>query len=291
MITIVKPETAMNFEPKTSRDIYVVTHDGVFHSDEVFSVALLHLFHKNIFVTRTRNKQILANAVNNPDTFVLDVGGEYDPGKRNFDHHQKEAPEGLSTISLLFFYLFPDYETDKELLKLYQRLITGINEWDQGKADRIMRNHPLHLPQVISGFNRFGTPGQDEQFLKAVDFAYQILGNELNTAGEIVRSEKIWEKKKILSDDTVILPEFCMFWRSVQGEKPQFKYIVQPGEKNWSIMSVDSHLYPLPETTEKKDEGVVFRHKDRFVIVFEDFKSTIQYVNNHILSSQKSLTP
>jgi len=286
MITIIKPNEALDFKTKTSRDIHTVTHDGVFHADEIFSIALLKLFHKNIFITRTRDPHILESAVNNPNTFVLDVGGVYSPKHLNFDHHQDDAPEGLSTIALLFFHLFPDYKTDKLLHKLYERLINGINEWDQGKTDRKLFNHPLHLPQVISGFNRFGTSGQDAQFLKAVDFAYKILGNEMNTASEVIRSEEIWEKKKVLGNDTVLLPEFCVFWRSVQGDTPKYKYIVQPGENKWSVMAVNSDNHPLPQANET-DKGIVFQHKDRFVIVFENHKSAMKYVNKHLLGKNE----
>ena len=92
MITIIKPENVGKINPSGSFKVYVVTHDGVFHSDEVFSVALLRLLHNNIDIVRTRDEQVLKIAVENPEVFVLDVGGQYAPAKRNFDHHQREFP-------------------------------------------------------------------------------------------------------------------------------------------------------------------------------------------------------
>jgi len=282
MITMIKPDKTTDFTKKTERTLRVVTHDGLFHSDEVFATALLQLFHTNMEIVRTRDRQILQRATHNPEVYVLDVGGEYNPARRNFDHHQQDAPVGLSTIALVFEHLFPGYKNDRLLEKVYNRLIKGINEWDQGKADRILIDHPLHLPQVISAFNRFGTPDQDLRFLKAVDFAHTIIGNEFNTAREMIRAEEIWEKKEKLNGETALLHENCVFWRTIQGKNPQYKYVVQPEEKNWQVLSVDSARFPLPEVP-SATKGLVFQHKDRFITIFNNFTDAMKYVNQYIL--------
>lgn len=283
MITIEKPEKK-NKLTTINREILVITHDGLFHSDEVFSVALLRLYYSDIKIIRTRDSELLIKAINDREVFVLDVGNAYDPQTRNFDHHQMDAPEGLSTISLLFFHLFPDFREDDRLSKIYNRLIKGINEWDQGKADRILKGHPLHLPQLISGFNRFGMPNQDTQFLKAVDFAYKVLANEMNTAKEMIRSEEVWKKKEVLGKQVALLDEYCTFWRIVQGEEKHYKYIAQPDLDNWSVMSVDSELHPLPEVTGNTN-GLVFQHKDRFITVFNNYQSAINYINQYLTTN------
>jgi uncharacterized UPF0160 family protein len=64
----------------------VVTHNGRFHTDDVFAVAVLELvFEKshNIEIIRTRDEKIIKTA-----DIVVDVGGEYNPEKNKFDHHQ-----------------------------------------------------------------------------------------------------------------------------------------------------------------------------------------------------------
>ncbi len=283
MITVLKPEAIGEIKPAGSFKIYVVTHDGVFHSDEVFSVALLRLFYNNIDIIRTRNGWILEKAVENPEAFVLDVGGQYDPDKRNFDHHQQGAPEGMSTISLLFKALFPEYNNDPQLGIFYDRLVKGINEWDQGNIDRFPDGHPLHLPQVISGFNRVGKPEQDSQFLKAVEFAWQVAANEMNTAAEVLHARDVWNCKEALDDKTALLNENCIFWRSIQGSNPRFKYIVQPADNNWSVVSVDNRRYPLPEIPENT-RGLRFQHKDRFIKVFDSIEPALNYAKKHLLT-------
>jgi uncharacterized UPF0160 family protein len=287
MITIINPDTPKGLQHKKPRDITVVTHDGLFHSDEVFSIALLKLFHRNINIMRTRDQEILKQAINNPDIYVLDSGGDYNPRKRNFDHHQDETPEQLSTIAILFHHLFPGYPNDGMMMKLYDRLINGINAWDQGKIDRNAEDAPLYLPQLISAFNRYGTSEQDFQFIKAVQFAEQIIANEMNTAKELLRAEAIWEKRTFPVPNVALLDQHCVFWRIVQGRNPQTPFIIQPSGKNWSVVSVDSVAHPLPSVPDNIDS--VFEHKDRFIIIFKELPTALYYADK-LLSGYDSKT-
>lgn len=63
----------------------VVTHSGSFHADDVYAVAMLQLLHgaENIEVVRSRDPEVIASG-----DVVVDVGSEYDPERRRFDHHQ-----------------------------------------------------------------------------------------------------------------------------------------------------------------------------------------------------------
>ena len=64
----------------------VVVHDGTFHADDVFCVAILkECFKEDITVRRIpRNADIEKYGY---DTLICDIGGEYD-GMNYFDHHQ-----------------------------------------------------------------------------------------------------------------------------------------------------------------------------------------------------------
>ncbi len=62
-----------------------VTHNGSFHADDLFATATLSILNNgNIKVIRTRDEEIFKTA-----DYVYDVGGENDPNKNKFDHHQK----------------------------------------------------------------------------------------------------------------------------------------------------------------------------------------------------------
>ena len=60
------------------------THDGRFHADEIFALAVLNLFHSDLEIIRSRDE----NAYNNRD-IIVDVGHVYDPDNLIFDHHQR----------------------------------------------------------------------------------------------------------------------------------------------------------------------------------------------------------
>ncbi len=62
-----------------------VTHNGSFHADDLFATATLSILNNgNIKIIRTRDPKIIATG-----DYVYDVGGENDPERNKFDHHQK----------------------------------------------------------------------------------------------------------------------------------------------------------------------------------------------------------
>ena len=72
--------------------IQVVTHDGIFHADEVFACALLCIAYgrNNVGIIRSRHSKVLEVATNDKDMWVIDVGNSYDPSMLNFDHHMRD---------------------------------------------------------------------------------------------------------------------------------------------------------------------------------------------------------
>ena len=67
-----------------SRPIVIATHNGSFHADDVFGVAVLLLLHPGAELVRTRDAELSAKA-----DFAVAVGGEWDAGRGRFDHHQR----------------------------------------------------------------------------------------------------------------------------------------------------------------------------------------------------------
>ncbi len=71
------------------------THNGAFHCDEVLACAMLKLLdrYKDAEIVRSRDPAVLAEC-----DVVVDVGGEFDPAKHRYDHHQKGFAESVSTL-------------------------------------------------------------------------------------------------------------------------------------------------------------------------------------------------
>ena len=64
--------------------VVIATHSGSFHADDVFGVAVLAALHPQHEIVRTRDPRQLQDA-----DFLVDVGGEWDPARGRFDHHQR----------------------------------------------------------------------------------------------------------------------------------------------------------------------------------------------------------
>ena len=79
----------------------LVTHSGPFHADEVFAYALLRVFlGEELELLRTRDPDLIARA-----DIAIDVGGEYDPARRRFDHHQRDYRGPLSSAGMVLSWL------------------------------------------------------------------------------------------------------------------------------------------------------------------------------------------
>lgn len=66
----------------------ICVHDGAFHADDVMGAAILTLLYPEATVLRSRDPFILSRC-----DALVDVGGEYDPDRNRFDHHQKGFAE------------------------------------------------------------------------------------------------------------------------------------------------------------------------------------------------------
>lgn len=71
------------------------THSGTFHCDEVLAVYMLskHPDFCNHKILRTRDQTLLDQC-----DVVVDVGSEFNPEKKRFDHHQKTFNETFASL-------------------------------------------------------------------------------------------------------------------------------------------------------------------------------------------------
>ena len=68
---------------------HLVTHSGGFHADELLSSVILTRLFPHAELVRSRDKQMLTPAV---DKIIYDVGGDFNPDRQIFDHHQRPNP-------------------------------------------------------------------------------------------------------------------------------------------------------------------------------------------------------
>lgn len=137
---------------KMSPPVTIGTHNGHFHADEALAVHMLRQLpaYKDAKLIRTRDPAVLATCHT-----VVDVGGEYDPARNRFDHHQRDfattfpgRPTKLSSAGLVFKHFgraliaqktgkpADAAETDPDVAllyaKLYESFVEALDAHDNG---------------------------------------------------------------------------------------------------------------------------------------------------------------
>lgn len=268
----------------------IVTHDGIFHADEVFAVATILFFQglqiEDIEIVRTRDREIISEEQNQKDTFVLDVGNVYQTEMLNFDHHQSSDFRASNVLVLNYFK--SQNKIDDFLFNELRPFYNGISDFDTNSNGIIQKFSTLNeaeeyrtVSNIISGFNRNPNDEQtqNEQFKKAVTFAKTILENEIHSAKERAKGMFIWYYGQKINDHKVILlDEFCSVWQR-EAKKTNIKFVIYPPNSNqWNLQSIDSNLYPLPSEEDMKSivgDELVFAHKGKFVAGFKTKQAAI----------------
>jgi len=92
----------------------IVTHGGGAHRDEFMAICLAEAFlWKSVPVER---RDPTPEELDDPKVLVLDVGGQHDPAKANFDHHQLPRDAAPDCAMSLFLKAWGDYEVYRDIL-------------------------------------------------------------------------------------------------------------------------------------------------------------------------------
>lgn len=250
--------------------IRVGTHDGVFHTDEVFALALLQdairavCPNSHMYVIRTRDPKELALC-----DVLIDVGSQYDPKTGKFDHHQDRAIT-KSSFGLLYDEVILLCPLSDMSEPFFAQFVQGIDTMDVSPTSVTPASHEgvRSLQQVISGFNRIddGPEVQMEQFFKAVTFAAEILKNEFVSAQTKGRAEVDYLERKILDNNVALFYNFSPIWK----EKGEHQFAILPYTKpgEWQLVSANTDVAVVPEEVKHVD-GFIFRHNSGFMATFD----------------------
>lgn len=190
----------------------VITHDGDFHQDELFAIALLERFliGKDYRLIRTREEDIIDQGKEDDFTFVIDIGREYEPDRLLFDHHQKGCPKywsqwkGLEDIPYSSTGLIYDYLKENDHLNsisdiekeyIENQWIIPIDAMDNGVK-------MFYKLGVVTDFMRRNVSSveSDIQFSKALKMVRIILDNVFEKAKE--HEKTVLDCRKII--DTLV---------------------------------------------------------------------------------------
>lgn len=273
----------------------LVTHSGRFHADEVFATAMVLMLEQHEIV-RTRDEDIITKA-----DIVLDVGAEYNPERRRFDHHQnsftREREDGtpFATAGLIWeFYaaeifkvkgLTDDYEIQFAINWVDKKIISDIDAVDNGMFSEDPRPS---ISLVIAMMNEKSTADKEAQqaaFNKALVFTTDILNNFINSA--ITEAKVIIELESAAKNvtDGILILEKNLSFKDFLRSQPHIKRVVYPRNDevygvfcNTQINHLPVKIRGLRSEELNKETGLtdtVFCHKSGFMAVCESLESAL----------------
>ena len=225
--------------------ITVATHNGKFHADEVFAAAVLQLFYKNqaeLEINRTRDSEIYTKT-----DFCLDLGREYDPETKRFDHHQEdgagERENGVpyATAGLIWKHYGRALceNNEKVWLKIDEDLFQIIDAGDNGYDEFVSKSgklKPFGVNTVINVFNptwQEGSEIEDIHFTEAVAVARRIIERKISHVMGAVEAEDLVKGAYGKAEDKriIVLPQFYP-WKEVLSQKDEPLFVIYPGPNN-----------------------------------------------------------
>jgi len=282
-------------------NLKVVTHNGIFHADDVFSIATLKQVFPSLQLVRTRDSDILGQA-----DIVVDVGGQYDSDKGRFDHHQRggagERENGIpySSFGLIWKkYGLQICDSQQDVADAVDAgLVSTIDAIDCGHVEGLAEG--ISLSQTISMFNPTWEEDDDidKCFDEAVTFASRILERFVASAIGGVKAKEIVAKaiEKAQDPRVIVLDKFTPWKRTVHALSKDALFMVYPSQTGqWRIQTVPvepgsfENKKPLPASwgglseNELRDltgiDDAMFCHNGLFIAGAESFESVMEMAN------------
>jgi len=266
----------------------VATHSGPFHCDDVFACALLRTFlEPDLRVIRTRDLRRIAEA-----DIAIDVGGEYDPTRGRFDHHQREYDGPLSSAGMVLEWLIGEGKIGTALSeKLRVQWVAYIDAVDNG-AREPDEDVPC-LPTVVGALCEQANNHEefDARYAEAVQLCAAALDGlrKAEQRTEAARAAVVQAMEKAVADGTrVLIFDQHYKWKRTYfeqgGAEHPTDFALFPDGDSWRILAIP----PAHESFENKRslpeewaglvdealsqvigvEGARFCHKNRFIAVF-----------------------
>jgi uncharacterized UPF0160 family protein len=270
------------------------------------------------WLVRSRDPAVLAVARANPQTFVIDVGGELDRAKLNFDHHQSTMTEGwpngtpYSSTGLVWLWLkeHGHLNTLSGAIQdeLERSLIQPLDAHDNGRA-------VCEIGQVCESYNRGNQDieQQLEQFEKAIAVLDGIFDNHLHLASVRLEAEQTlrtgWAQAQARGEKHVVLEEGLAYTdgtgllKEISNDEAEILAI--PGKGNrYSLISLAGNggrfsvKCPMPEEWRgKMDQDVVlegqtvrlvFAHKTGFMAIVQGGPNDAHRVARHVVAHNRA---
>lgn len=287
----------------------LITHNGTFHSDEVFSTVLLSKVLKKDILKLCRTSNIKEGI----------TGFVYDVGYGKYDHHQPggngERKNGIkySSFGLVWRDFGKDYLKQLNCLQIEEvwsmvdkKLVQNIDAIDNGQLGKLTQFdfEVVTLPNLISMYNSNWDDeqaNQNEMFLKAVQFAQTVFDRFIISVVSKIRAKSRVEDAIENSKNQILILEKFMPWKEflLDSENEKAKnilFVVFPSNRGgYNVYAVPKEngsfesrkLFPakwagLKDEELSKISGVAtatFCHTNRFICATKTKEDAIKIAN------------
>ncbi|MDP2946994.1 MAG: MYG1 family protein, partial [Nanoarchaeota archaeon] len=221
----------------------IVAHDGIFHGDEIFALAVLKLIYPDAEIIRTRDEKVFSEA-----DLLIDVGIKFD-NEKLFDHHQLDFKEkrknGIpyASAGLIWRKFYNKITNEKVYNYLDRRIFEFIDAEDSGiRTFESKQCETYTVSNIINGMN--GSEKSDKVFFEVLNFVIKLLSNEIYRAEKLFEAEEIIkEKLKLVNEEYLVLEKYIP-WENWLVGNPKIKFVICQGEgsKDWCSCAVPANL-------------------------------------------------
>lgn len=243
------------YQSAAMKPLYLVTHSGGFHADELCSSVILTRLYPEAEIIRSRSKDWITPA---EDRIIYDVGGTFDADLRIFDHHQRDAPlredgQPYSSFGLIWAHFGLDYLRSFDLPEdhiehihrsLDSKFVLPIDLLDNGAISPGVAGplSSLTLPTLLETlkpvFDDTGTEAEMQAFHGALTIARAFIEAQVAKSAAKLRAKAQVEQAIADAGDGLILElPMGMPFRSavVKAGADHLLFVVNPRGNDWSI--------------------------------------------------------
>lgn len=286
----------------------IVTHNGQFHADDIFAVAVLKMvFGKShrIKIVRTRDVNLVSKA-----DFVVDVGMEYNSAKMRFDHHQtggagkRENGIPYASFGLVWKEFGEKICGDKKVAeKIDQVLVQPVDAMDNGiniSESSYVGIIDYKFKDAINSFRATWKEGDSvlyERFVFLVNFCQKVLEREIKKNIDEIEGEKLVleEYQKQGDKRILVLDKYLPFDSTVTNKLPEILVIIYPSlvGNSWYAETAETekkydHRFYFPESWAGKIDAdlekvtglsdVTFCHHGKFLAVAQTKEAILKLI-------------
>lgn len=262
------------------------THNGSFHADEIFAIAMIRSFQDSQATwVRTRDAAVLAGC-----DVVVDVGGVYDVATRRFDHHQKSYTGERSSAGMVLDWLESDGSVSASLAaELRRTYIDHVDAVDTGRHQS--DSYSPCVSSVVSTLAS-GARGEFEEVFEAtVGFVQRVVSSVATALEETELATAAVASAMAAADASgsqVLWFDGYLSWKrayfELGGAEHPTEFVAFPDGDRWKLVCIP----PQPGSFANKRDlpadwaglsdaelvsvtgiaGALFCHKNRFIAAF-----------------------